>query len=256
MYRPPRSPWQSIGLPPRPDGVAVSDIDDNGVAVLNTWKNGASRLVRCTGAGCVLGRRPPGHWPARNGIADVELSPDGTITSVLLEKLIHQGGGSVAFAAHRDNAGWSVPERISPSPEEDAYYNAKQVVHDHTTTILVGGWNVCACVTPIEVITRQAGEDYSARLTLAVGDDLEPLGMWSNDDGAAVALWKRPVDFEELVAASYRSSGDGAWSDPVDLPSAAGGRAVAGTVLASGDGLVLWYDGRHVSAWTWPASVS
>ena len=162
---------------------------------------------------------------------------DGTTTSILLSKMVHQGGGSVVFAAHRDDAGWSAPVRMSPPPEDETYYDTpRQVMHDHTTTILVGGWGVCACPMRLQVITRDEGEDYSAPLIIAEGEDLTPLGLWANEDGAALAVWEREVELEEFSAASYRSSSVGAWSDPVDLPPAAGGKVLAGAVLAAATG--------------------
>lgn len=255
MYRPAHSDWQALRFPSLQGGGAVADVDDNGVALFATYKDKVSRLVRCNSAECVTDERLPDDWPVGGGIVDVELSADGTTTSVLLSKMVFQGGGSVVFAAHRDASAWSAATRVSPRPRDEAYYDARQVMHDHTTTILVGGWNVCACAIRMQVITRKGGEDYSAPQTLAEGDELEPLGLWSNEEGAALALWQRPVEFEELATASYRPSGDGAWSGPVDLPSAAGGKVVAGAVLADGEGMVLWYDGRRISAWSWPPSM-
>lgn len=256
MYRPPHGRWQPIRFPSRREEGAVADIDDRGVAVFVTYKDGAPRLVRCDSARCVRGKRLPNDWPSGVGIEDVDVSGDGTSTSLLLSKMVHQGGGSVVFAAHRDNSGWSAPVRVSPPPEDETYYDApRQVMHDHTTTILVGGWGVCACPMRLQVTTRDEGDDYSAPLTIAEGEDLTPLGLWVNEDGAALAVWDGDVDLEDFSAASYRSSSDGTWSDPVVLPAAADGKVLAGTVRASGGALVLWHHRTQVWAWTWPATI-
>lgn len=253
MHRPPHGHWQPIRRLSGQDGGAVADVDNNGGAVLVTTNDRVQRLVRCASAVCIKGKRLPDDWPLGSGIVDVELSPNGATTSILLSKMVHQGGGSVVFAAHRDDAGWSAPVRISPPPEDETYYDSpRQEMHDHTTTILVGGWGVCACPMRLQVITRDEGEDYSAPLIIAEGEDLTPLGLWANEDGAALAVWDGKIELEEFSAVSYRSSSVGAWSDPVDLPPAAGGKVLAGAVLVAGDGLVLWYDGRRISAWSWP----
>ncbi|MBD3923444.1 hypothetical protein IEZ26_02325 [Nocardioides cavernae] len=254
-YRPPEGHWRPVHLPSIQDGGSVADVDDNGAAVLVTYKDRAQRLMRCDSATCVKGKRLPEDWPLGSGIVDAALSPDGTTTSVLLSKMVRQGGGSVIFAAHRENGAWSVPVRVSPPAQEDTYYDTPgHVMNDHTATILVGGRGACTCL--LHVITRAEGEDYGAPLSIAEGGSLTPLGLWANDDGAAMAVWERYLDLEAASSVSYRSGDDGPWSVPTDLPPEAAGVVPVGTVHPGGGGMVLWYDGKRISAWSWPPSVS
>ncbi|NPC41210.1 hypothetical protein [Nocardioides sp. zg-1230] len=254
MYRPPRSHWQRMRLPARYESGAVADVDDNGVALVITHEDRVQRLVRCDGATCVRGKRLPEDWPLGGGILDADVSPDGEATSILLSKMVHQGGGSVIFSARRDGAGWSVPVRISPPPEDETYYEARQVMDDHLSTVLVGGRGFASPIR-IEAITGKGGADDTDRQTLAEGDDLVPLGLWSNDGGAMLALWTGNVELEDFTQASYRPNRDATWSGPADLPSVKDDTVMAGTVLATGGGLVLWFDGERIVAWSWTESM-